>query len=116
MHSTFHDEFVEQAAAFSRLMYAAPNRAHRHRAVMLDLPAPDIMRAPGEEPGSYAMECGMDELAAALGMDPIALRIKNEPKQDPEHHIPFSSRSLVQCLEEGARRSAGNAGRIRRAP
>jgi xanthine dehydrogenase YagR molybdenum-binding subunit len=104
MQSTFHDEFVEQVAAFSRVMYAAPNRAHRHRAVMLDLPAPDIMRAPGEEPGSYAMECGMDELAAALGMDPVALRIKNEPKVDPEHHTPFSSRSLVQCLEEGARR------------
>ena len=104
MHSTFHDEFVEQAAAFSRVMYATPNRAHRHRAVMLDLPSPDIMRAPGEEPGSYAMECGMDELAVALGMDPIALRIKNEPQDDPEHHIPFSSRSLVQCLELGARR------------
>lgn len=104
MQSTFHDEFVEQAAAFSRVMYTAPNRAHRHRAVMLDLPASDIMRAPGEEPGSFAMECGMDELAVALGMDPIELRIKNEPKEDPEHHIPFSSRSLVQCLEEGARR------------
>ena len=104
MQSTFHDEFVEQAAAFSRVMYAAANRAHRHRAVMLDLPSADIMRAPGEEPGSYAMECGMDELAAALDMDPVALRIRNEPKEDPEHHIPFSSRSLVRCLEEGAGR------------
>jgi xanthine dehydrogenase YagR molybdenum-binding subunit len=62
------------------------------------------MRAPGEAPGSVAMECAMDELAATLHMDPIELRIKNEPKLDPETHLPFSSRSLVQCLREGAQR------------
>lgn len=104
MQTTPYDEFVEQAAAFSRAMYAAPNRMHRHWGVMLDLPASDIMRAPGEEPGSVAMECGMDELAVALDMDPIELRLRNEPKDDPETHLPFSSRSLVQCYEEGARR------------
>jgi xanthine dehydrogenase YagR molybdenum-binding subunit len=103
MQTTFHDEFIEQAAAFSRTLYAAPDRAHRHWGVMLDLPTSDIMRAPGEEPGSFAMECGMDELAHALGMDPIALRIKNEPSVDPETHLPFSSRAIVPCLREGAR-------------
>lgn len=103
MQTTPFDEFVEQAAAFSRTLYAAPNRLHRHWGVTLDLPASDIMRAPGEEPGSVAMECGMDELAVALGMDPIELRLKNEPKDDPETHLPFSSRSLVQCLQEGAK-------------
>ena len=104
MQTTFHDEFIEQAAAFSRALYAAPNRRHSHRGIMLDLPSSDIMRAPGEEPGSFAMECGMDELAAALGMDPIELRIRNEPKDDPETHLPFSSRSVVPCLREGAKR------------
>jgi xanthine dehydrogenase YagR molybdenum-binding subunit len=104
MHTTFHDEFVEQAAAFSRTLYAAPNRLHRHWGVMLDLPTSDIMRAPGEEPGSFAMECGIDELAHALGVDPVALRIKNEPQDDPETHLPFSSRAIVPCLTEGARR------------
>lgn len=104
MQTSFHDEFVEQAAAFSRTMYAAPNRLHAHRGIMLDLPTSDIMRAPGEEPGSFAMECGMDELAHALAMDPVALRIKNEPKTDPEKHLPFSSRSLVECLSRGAER------------
>jgi xanthine dehydrogenase YagR molybdenum-binding subunit len=110
VQTTFHDEFVEQSAAFSRPLYAAPNRVHRHRAVMLDLPAGDIMRAPGEEPGSFAMECGMDELAVALAMDPVELRIKNEPQVDPENDLPFSSRMNVQCLQEGASRF-GWAGR-----
>ena len=104
MQTTPYIEFVEQAAAFSRTLYAAPNRRHEHRAISLDLPPSDIMRAPGEEPGSIAMECGMDELAHALGMDPIELRLKNEPQVDPENHLPFSSRSLVECLEEGAKR------------
>jgi xanthine dehydrogenase YagR molybdenum-binding subunit len=102
--TTPFDEFIEQTAAFSRVMYAAPNRLHRHWGVILDLPSSDIMRAPGEEPGSVAQECAMDELAVALDMDPIELRIKNEPKDDPESHLPFSSRSLVECYREGARR------------
>ncbi|GFE81762.1 oxidoreductase [Steroidobacter agaridevorans] len=102
--TTPFDEFIEQTAAFSRVMYAAPNRFHRHWGVMLDLPTSDIMRAPGEEPGSVAQECGMDELAVALDMDPIELRIKNEPTDDPETHLPFSSRSLVECYREGAQR------------
>jgi xanthine dehydrogenase YagR molybdenum-binding subunit len=50
------------------------------------------------------MECGMDELAHALRMDPIDLRLKNEPQEDPETHLPFSSRSLVECLQEGRKR------------
>lgn len=102
--TTPFDEFIEQTAAFSRVMYAAPNRLHRHWGVILDLPTSDIMRAPGEEPGSVAQECGMDELAVALDMDPIELRIRNEPKNDPETHLPFSSRSLVECYREGAQR------------
>lgn len=104
MQTTGYDEFIEQCAAYSRVMYEAPNRTHRHWGVKLDLPASDIMRAPGEAPGSMAFECAMDELAAALALDPVELRIRNEPERDPETHLPFSSRSLVQCLQEGARR------------
>lgn len=102
--TTPYDEFIEQTAAFSRVIYAAPNRLHRHWGVMLDLPTSDVMRAPGEEPGSIAQECAMDELAVELDMDPIELRIKNEPKDDPETHLPFSSRSLVECYRVGAQR------------
>jgi xanthine dehydrogenase YagR molybdenum-binding subunit len=50
------------------------------------------------------LECAMDELAQALGMDPVALRIANEPEEDPEKHVPYSTRQLVACLQEGARR------------
>ena len=97
-------EFVEQAAVPSRMMYAAPNRRMTHRLAQLDVPPPTIMRAPGECPGMYALESAMDELAIACGLDPIELRIRNEPEIDPETGNPFSSRGLVACLREGARR------------
>ena len=97
-------EFAEQTATPTRVMYAAPNRRTTHRLVALDVPTPSWMRAPGECPGMFALECAMDELAHAAGIDPIDLRVRNEPEQDPEEHIPFSSRNLVWCLNEGARR------------
>jgi xanthine dehydrogenase YagR molybdenum-binding subunit len=62
------------------------------------------MRAPGEAVGLLALECAMDELAERLDLDPIELRMRNEPTEDPEKHIPYSSRHLIPCFEEGARR------------
>ena len=62
------------------------------------------MRAPGEAVGLLALECAMDELAEKLDLDPIELRVRNEPTEDPEKHIPYSSRHLIACLREGARR------------
>jgi xanthine dehydrogenase YagR molybdenum-binding subunit len=97
-------EFAEQTAVATRMMYAAPNRRTRHRLAPLDVPTPSWMRAPGECPGMYALESAMDELAIALGMDPIELRVRNEPDVDPERGVPFSSRGLIACLREGARR------------
>jgi hypothetical protein len=89
-------------------MYAAPNRLTTHRLGRLDVPAPAWMRAPGECPGMYALESAMDELVIACGLDPIELRIRNEPVVDPETRHPFSSRGLVECLREGRSASAGN--------
>jgi xanthine dehydrogenase YagR molybdenum-binding subunit len=103
-------EFAEQTAVATRKMYAAPNRRTRHRLVRLDVPTPTWMRAPGETPGIYALECAMDELAVAAGIDPVELRIRNEPEVGPETGLPFSSRGLVACLREGAERF-GWAGR-----
>jgi xanthine dehydrogenase YagR molybdenum-binding subunit len=97
-------EFAEQTCTPTRMMYAAPDRLTRHRLVALDVPTPSWMRAPGECPGMYALESAMDELAVATGMDPIELRVRNEPDVDPEKGIPFSSRNLVACLREGAER------------
>ncbi|MFE9835464.1 xanthine dehydrogenase family protein molybdopterin-binding subunit [Streptomyces sp. NPDC005551] len=97
-------EFVEQAAMPTRVMYASPHSLTTHRVVPLDVPSPSWMRAPGEAPGMYALESAMDELAVELGMDPVELRIANEPDTEPDSGKPFSSRHLVECLREGARR------------
>ena len=98
------EEFAEQTAVATRMMYAAPHRRTTHRLVALDVPTPSWMRAPGECPGVYALECAMDELAVACGIDPVELRIRNEPELDPESGNRFSTRNLVACLREGAER------------
>jgi xanthine dehydrogenase YagR molybdenum-binding subunit len=97
-------EFAEQTAVPTRTMYAAPNRRTSHRLARLDVPTPTWMRAPGETPGMFALECAMDELAIATAIDPVELRIRNEPDVEPESGVPFSSRHLVACLREGAER------------
>jgi xanthine dehydrogenase YagR molybdenum-binding subunit len=97
-------EFAEQTGMPARMMYAAPNRRTTHRLAALDVPVPSWMRAPGECPGMFGPEVAMDELAEALDIDPIELRIRNEPEVDPETGHPFSSRNLVACLLQGADR------------
>jgi xanthine dehydrogenase YagR molybdenum-binding subunit len=95
-------EFAEQTAVVTRMMYAAPNRRTSHRLAALDVPTPSWMRAPGECPGMFALESALDELAHAAGIDPIELRIRNEPETDPETGMEFSSRNVVACLQAGA--------------
>ncbi|WP_328433094.1 xanthine dehydrogenase family protein molybdopterin-binding subunit [Streptomyces sp. NBC_00425] len=97
-------EYVESAGIPARVMYACPNLRSRHHVVRLDVPTPSWMRAPGHASGMYGLESAMDELAEALGMDPVQVRIRNEPETEPDSGKPFSSRHLVECLQEGARR------------
>ncbi|MFC4002024.1 xanthine dehydrogenase family protein molybdopterin-binding subunit [Prauserella oleivorans] len=97
-------EFAEQTGEPTRHMYAAPNRSTTHRLAALDVSVPSWMRAPGECPGMFAPEVALDELAHQAGIDPVELRVRNEPGTDPESGLPFSSRHLVDCLREGARR------------
>ncbi|GAA5016907.1 xanthine dehydrogenase family protein molybdopterin-binding subunit [Terrabacter aeriphilus] len=97
-------EFAEQTAVATRHMYAAPNRHTSHRLVTLDVAVPSWMRAPGEMPGMAAHEMAMDELAVACGIDPVELRVRNEPEVDPESGQPFGHRKLVECLRTGAER------------
>jgi xanthine dehydrogenase YagR molybdenum-binding subunit len=101
--STVH-EFAEQTALCTRTMYGAPSLLTAHRLNRLDVPTPSWMRAPGETPGMYALECAMDELAVATGIDPIELRIRNDTATEPVGGLPFTSRNLVACLREGAER------------
>jgi xanthine dehydrogenase YagR molybdenum-binding subunit len=104
MKASYGDNYIEQTATVGRALYAAPHRRTTSRGVRLHLPRSEDVRAPGEAPGLLAVESAMDELAHALQMDPIELRIKNEPEKHPELGIPFSERRLVECLRDGARR------------
>jgi xanthine dehydrogenase YagR molybdenum-binding subunit len=101
--STVH-EFIEPSAAVARTMYDADAHHTASRVVRLDVPTPTWMRAPGEASGSFALEAALDELAEKCGLDPIELRVRNEPRQGPLSGLPFSSRNLVACFREGARR------------
>jgi xanthine dehydrogenase YagR molybdenum-binding subunit len=98
------EQTYEGAALQTRTLYAGSNRLTRHRLTPLDISVASSMRAPGEAVGLMALECAMDELAEKLNLDPIELRIRNEPSEDPEKHIPYSSRHLIPCMQEGARR------------
>ena len=97
------DEFAEQTAVATRMMYAGANRRTTHRLRRLDVPTPAWMRAPGECPGMYALESAIDELAIATGIDPVELRIRNDTATDPESGARFTSRNLQACLREGSR-------------
>jgi xanthine dehydrogenase YagR molybdenum-binding subunit len=98
------EQTFEAAALQTRTLYAGPNRLTRHRLAPLDIPVASSMRAPGEAVGLLALECAMDELAEKLSLDPVELRVRNEPSEDPEKHIPYSSRHLIACMQEGAKR------------
>ncbi|MFI7009464.1 xanthine dehydrogenase family protein molybdopterin-binding subunit [Streptomyces sp. NPDC050145] len=97
-------EFVEASAGYGHVMYATDALRTVDRVTPVDVATPTWMRAPGEAPGSFAVESAIDELAERLGLDPIAVRVRNEPTAGPLSGLPFSSRNLLGCLEEGARR------------
>ncbi|MFG2226245.1 xanthine dehydrogenase family protein molybdopterin-binding subunit [Streptomyces sp. NPDC048644] len=101
--STVH-EFLERSADPGRVMYDADAHHTANRVVRIDVPTPTFMRAPGEAPGSFALESALDELAEKCGIDPIALRARNEPAAGPVSGLPFSSRNLLACFEKGAAR------------
>jgi len=101
--STF-DDFIEPAANASHALYASPAIATSHEAVRIDTGTPLFMRAPGEAPGSAALESAVDEMALACGMDPLAFRLKNYAEMEPISGKPFSSKALRQCYEQGAAR------------
>jgi xanthine dehydrogenase YagR molybdenum-binding subunit len=104
VQSARFDTFTEPVSLAARSLYAAPNRLTRHRRAGLDLPRSDSMRAPGDAIGLLALECAMDELAEALALDPVELRLRNDTQIEPEQHKPFSSRHLAEALREGAAR------------
>ena len=98
------DEFVEPSAVVTRMLYSCPNVSTSHRLVKVDIPIPTFMRAPGESSGSFALESAIDELAVALNMDPVELRLRNYAERDEGENKPWSSKSLRECYRLGAER------------
>ncbi len=102
-HSAINNEFSEPCGDCTKIMYDAPNSLISYRIAPMNIILPTYTRGPGKSTGSFALESAIDELAYALKMDPIAFRIKNEPAKDPSNGKPWSSRTTVQCLREGAK-------------
>jgi len=96
------EDWTETCCMVTRMLYAVPNQVTTHRLVPLNLGTPTFMRAPGETTGSFALESAMDELAAALKMDPLALRLRNYAERDPQENKPWSGKSLRECYQIGA--------------
>ncbi|MFC5824961.1 xanthine dehydrogenase family protein molybdopterin-binding subunit [Nonomuraea insulae] len=94
----------ENITGGSRHLYAAPNIHLRQSTVQLDLLSNTFMRAPGESIGTFALESAVDELAWELGMDPVELRMRNEPERDPVGGQRFAHRMLREAYALGAER------------
>lgn len=101
--STF-DEFMEPCGLPARMLYASRANVTTHRLVRSTIATPSYARAPGWAPGTFALECALDELAWALDMDPVELRLRNYAPKDPETGRPWSSNALRECYQIGAAR------------
>lgn len=97
-----YEQFAERILHPTKSGYACPNARLTYRLVPLDLSTPCWTRGPGETTGSFALESAMDELAYALQMDPLALRLKNFAETDPADNRPWSSNYLRECYQQGA--------------
>jgi len=86
----------------SAVVYATPNLAYTHRLSRVNIASATYMRAPGENPGMFALESAMDELAVELKMDPVALRLANYTTKAPHNDLPFSTINLKECYRLGA--------------
>ncbi|MEH2537937.1 MULTISPECIES: xanthine dehydrogenase family protein molybdopterin-binding subunit [unclassified Bradyrhizobium] len=96
------EEFARNDTGWGNLLYKSPNAKFEHKLVMLDVPTSCDMRAPGAATGVYALECAMDELAVALKMDPVQLRLQCYSDRDQGADIPYTSKQLRECYRQGA--------------
>jgi xanthine dehydrogenase YagR molybdenum-binding subunit len=94
--------FEDPITEGTRLLYRSPAFRAAARIVPLDISSPTYMRGPGAVTGAFALESAIDELAHQIGMDPIELRLRNEPDLDDSTGTPFSTRRLTECFRQGA--------------
>jgi xanthine dehydrogenase YagR molybdenum-binding subunit len=101
-HTSMLDDYDEGCGEATPFLYSCPNVSITSGLVRRNIGTPTAMRGPGAVPGLYALESAMDELAVKLKMDPVQLRLMNEPQKDESNGKPFSSRHLTECLTVGA--------------
>src|SRR5438876_5794749 len=103
-HCSPVSEYTEPCGNMSRMLYSCPNVEVSHQLVRLNLTTPCPMRAPGEAPGVYALECALDELAQNVGIDPVELRLRNYAEFNEYENKAWSSKKLRECYQRGANR------------
>src|SRR6266403_1827816 len=98
------DDFKEICGEATPSMYSTPNLRVSSGIARRNFGVATSMRCSGAAPGLYALESAIDELAIQLSIDPVELRLRNEPMLDESQNLPFSSRHLKECLTVGADR------------
>jgi xanthine dehydrogenase YagR molybdenum-binding subunit len=101
-HTSILDDYDEGCGEITPFIYSTPNLLVTGGLARRNVGNPTAMRGPGAVPGLFALEAAMDELAVKLKIDPVDLRLKNEPALDESLNIPFSSRHMKECLTVGA--------------
>ncbi|NET59230.1 MAG: xanthine dehydrogenase family protein molybdopterin-binding subunit [Symploca sp. SIO2E6] len=96
------DVFAEPCTGITPVMYATPHLRIQQELAVMNIGTPTFMRAPGENPGMWALESAMDELAWELKIDPVELRLKNQTKEHQRKGLPFSAKHFTECLQVGA--------------
>jgi xanthine dehydrogenase YagR molybdenum-binding subunit len=102
-HCSPVSEYTEACGNMSKTLYSCPNINVSHRLVHLNYTTPCPMRAPGEAPGVFALECAMDELAENLKIDPLVFRLRNYAETDEHEKRPWTSKHLRECYERAAK-------------
>jgi len=101
-HTSILDDYSEGCSEATGYSYSTPNLRATSGIVRRNVGSPTSMRGPGAVPGLFALESAVDELAIKLNVDPVKLRLMNEPEKDEGLNLPFSSRHFVECLNVGA--------------
>jgi xanthine dehydrogenase YagR molybdenum-binding subunit len=96
------EEFSRNDTGWAAQLYKSANAKYVHRLARLDVPTSSDMRAPGAATGVYALESAMDELAVALKLDPVELRLRCYSDRDQNEDIPYTSKALRECYRQGA--------------
>jgi xanthine dehydrogenase YagR molybdenum-binding subunit len=97
-----YEDYYRQETGWSGLLYTCAHASHAHKLARLDLATPCDMRAPSAASAVYALECAMDEVAVALKLDPIELRLRCHSERDQRTGRPYSSKNLRECYRQGA--------------